>query len=156
MKNSAWILVIAACALCGLPEGSARAEEPVKPKAALPPIPLSLNEVHAWIDRSHPLLKGAGSEKTSARGKMLKALGAFEPILVNDTEIERFIEKGTTKTQSVGFNDTLIEARTPWGFRGSAGFRQSIGDAVIPDLAIGSGQQVHSRYPRYAPEQYGE
>ena len=141
MKNSAWILVIAACAFCWLPEGSARAEDAAKSKA-LPPIPLSLNEVLAWIDRSHPLLKGAGTEKVSARGKMLKALGAFEPVLVNDTEIERFIDKGTTKTQSVGFNDTLVEARTPWGFRGSAGIRQAIGDAKIPDLAFGNGQQA--------------
>ncbi|HQR13014.1 MAG TPA: TolC family protein [Nitrospira sp.] len=140
MKNSPWILVIAACALCGLPEGSARAEDAGKSKA-LPPIPLSLNEVHAWIDRSHPLLKGAGTEKVSARGKMLKALGAFEPILVNDTEIERFVDKSTSKTQSVGFNDTLVEARTPWGFRGSAGVRQAIGDAKIPDLSFGNGNQ---------------
>ncbi|HNK50730.1 MAG TPA: TolC family protein, partial [Nitrospira sp.] len=66
MKNYAWILVIAACALWGLPESSAQAEDTGKAKT-LPPIPLSLNEVHAWIDRSHPLLKGAGTEKTSAR-----------------------------------------------------------------------------------------
>ncbi|HPV82380.1 MAG TPA: TolC family protein, partial [Nitrospira sp.] len=141
MKIYTWILVIAACAFFGLPSGSAGAEDTIKSKA-LPPIPLSLNEVLAWIDRSHPLLKGAGTEKASARGKMLKALGAFEPILVNDTEIERFIDKGTTKTQSVGFNDTLVEARTPWGFRGSAGIRQAIGDAKIPDLGFGNGQQV--------------
>ena len=57
----------------------------------LPPIPLSIDEIHAWIDRSHPLLKGAGTEKVMARGKMLKALGAFEPTVVNDTELERFI-----------------------------------------------------------------
>lgn len=141
MRNYAGIFVITACALCWVPDTSPAAEEASKSKP-LPPIPLSLNEVHAWIDRSHPLLKGAGTEKTSARGKMLKALGAFEPVFVNDTEIERFIEKGTTKTQSVGFNDTLVEARTPWGFRGSAGIRQSIGDAKIPDLAFGNGQQV--------------
>ena len=119
MKHYVWVLVLTACALSWLPETGLSADETAKSRA-LPPIPLSLNEVHAWIDRSHPLLKGAGTEKTSARGKMLKALGAFEPVLVNDTEIERFIEKGTTKTQSVGFNDTLVEARTPWGFRGSA------------------------------------
>ena len=114
---------------------------PAKP---LPPIPLSLDELHAWIDRSHPLLKGAGTEKVMARGKMLKALGAFEPILVNDTELERFISSSNPQrgTQTVGFNDTLIEARHPWGFRGSAGFRQAIGDATIPDLTIGDNQQL--------------
>lgn len=140
MKKNAWMFVFATCALCWLPGGSVAAEDIVKSRP-LPPIPLSLNEVLAWIDRSHPLLKGAGTEKVSARGKMLKALGAFEPVLVNDTEIERFIEKGTTKTQSVGFNDTLVEARHPWGFRGAAGFRQAIGDARIPDLSFGDGNQ---------------
>ena len=113
---------------------AASAAPPVEPPAAkpLPPIPLSLDELHAWIDRSHPLLKGAGTEKVMARGKMLKALGAFEPILVNDTELERFISSSNPEkgTQTVGFNDTLIEARHPWGFRGSAGFRQAIGDAT--------------------------
>ncbi|MEK7392547.1 MAG: TolC family protein, partial [Fibrobacterota bacterium] len=72
---------------------------------------------------------------------MLKALGAFEPILINDTEIERFISKDKFNTQSVGFNDTLIEARNPMGFRYSAGVRQSIGDAKIPDLSFGNGNQ---------------
>jgi outer membrane protein TolC len=107
----------------------------------LPAIPLSVDEIHAWIDRSHPLLKGAGTEKVMARGRMLKALGAFEPVLVNDTEIERFISKDKFGTQSVGFNDTLLEARNPMGFRYSAGVRQAIGDAKIPDLSFGNGQQ---------------
>jgi outer membrane protein TolC len=107
----------------------------------LPAIPLSVDEIHAWIDRSHPLLKGAGTEKVMARGRMLKALGAFEPVLINDTEIERFISKDKFGTQSVGFNDTLIEARNPMGFRYSAGVRQAIGDAKIPDLSFGNGNQ---------------
>lgn len=107
----------------------------------LPAIPLSVDEIHAWIDRSHPLLKGAGTEKVMARGRMLKALGAFEPVLVNDTEIERFVSKDKFGTQSVGFNDTLIEARNPMGFRYSAGVRQAIGDAKIPDLSFGDGNQ---------------
>ncbi|MCC2642095.1 MAG: putative Outer rane efflux protein [Nitrospira sp.] len=140
MKKHVRLFIVAACALCWLTEGSMAAETPAKPKS-LPPIPFSLNEVLAWIDRSHPLLKGAGTEKVAARGKMLKALGAFEPVVVNDTEIERFLPKDSTNTQSVGFNDTLIEARHPWGFRGSAGFRQAIGDARIPDLSFGDGNQ---------------
>lgn len=119
------------------------ADDPSRSKP-LPPIPLSLEEVLARIDRSHPLLKGAGTEKVMARGKMLKALGAFEPIFVNDTEVERFIpssdpDKGT---QTGGFNDTLLEARHPWGFRYEAGVRQAIGpDARIPDLSFGNGNQ---------------
>ncbi|MBL8075951.1 MAG: TolC family protein [Nitrospira sp.] len=108
---------------------------------SLPPIPFGLDELHARIDRTHPLLKGAGAEQTIARGKMLRALGAFDPTLVNDTELERFISSSDPSkgTQTVGYNDTLVEALHPWGFRGSAGFRQAIGDARIPDLSFGDG-----------------
>lgn len=131
-----WLIVFSTASYAGPPMESPTA----KP---LPPIPLSLDELHAWIDRTHPLLKGAGTEKAMARGKMLKALGAFEPTLINDTEVERFISSSNPSkgTQTVGFNDTLIEARHPWGFRGSAGVRQAIGDARIPDLSFGSGNQ---------------
>jgi len=110
---------------------------------SLTSIPLSLDELHAMIDRTHPLLRGAGAEKTIARGKMLKALGSFDPTLVNDTELERFILSSDPSkgTQTVGYNDTLIEALHPWGFRGSAGIRQGIGDARIPDLSFGDGSQ---------------
>jgi len=109
----------------------------------LPPIAFSLEELHSRIDRTHPLLRGAGAEKTIARGQMLKALGAFEPTLVNDTELERFISSADPGkgTQTVGYNDTLVEALHPLGFRGSAGFRQAIGDARIPDLSFGNGNQ---------------
>lgn len=137
------LLIVLLLGMVGLWPRPASAGETIKSKS-LPPIPLSVEEVHAWIDRAHPLLRGAGTEKTMARGKMLKALGAFEPTLVNDTELERFIssshpEKGT---QTVGFNDTLVEARHPWGFRYSAGVRQAIGDAKIPDLSFGGNSQV--------------
>lgn len=109
----------------------------------LPPIPLSLNEVLAWIDRSHPLLQGAGTEKVAARGKMLRALGAFEPSLVNDMELERFIDKNKPDlgTQTVGFNDTFFDFRHQSGIRGSAGVRQSIGEALIPDLGFNNNKQ---------------
>ena len=110
---------------------------------SLPSIAFSLEELHSRIDRTHPLLRGAGAEKTIARGKMLKALGAFEPTLVNDTELERFIPRNDANsgTQTVGYNDTLVEALHPSGFRGSAGFRQAIGEARIPDLSFGDGNQ---------------
>lgn len=123
-----------------LSAGAAADDPRLKP---LPPIPLSLNEVLAWIDRSHPLLQGAGTEKIAARGKMLRALGAFEPSLVNDMEVERFIsstrpDKGT---QTVGFNDTFLDVRHQSGIRGSAGIRQSIGEAQIPDLGLNNNRQ---------------
>ena len=118
-----------------LSAGAAADDPRLKP---LPPIPLSLNEVLAWIDRSHPLLQGAGTEKIAARGKMLRALGAFEPTLVNDTEMERFVSQLNPQkgTQTVGFNDTFLDVRHPSGIRGSAGIRQAIGSATIPDLGF--------------------
>ena len=128
-----------------VPVGMINAADEIKRKP-LPPIPLSVNEVLAWIDRAHPLLKGAGTEKIVARGKLLRALGAFEPSLVNDAEIERFNPKNngtfSEDTQTVGFNDTFLDVRHPWGMRGIVGYRRAIGDAVIPDLAIGENSQV--------------
>jgi hypothetical protein len=106
---------------------------------SLPPIPLTLDEVLAWVDRSHPLLKGTGTEKIVARGKLLKALGAFEPTLVNDYELERLTSAGTTK--SVGFNDTFLEVRDPSGLRAIGGFRVGIGDVQIADLAVNGTNQ---------------
>ncbi|MEC4890694.1 MAG: TolC family protein [Nitrospira sp.] len=137
LRLSLTLSLLSLCAFTNPSPASAEGEA----SKGLPAIPLSLNEIHAWIDRAHPLLKGAGTEKIMARGKMLKALGAFEPVLINDTEVERFISKDKLNTQTVGFNDTLIEARDPMGFRYSAGVRQAIGDAKIPDLSFGNGSQ---------------
>ena len=136
-----WFSIVLLAGMIGLCPLSASAGEPMKSKE-LPPIPLSLDEIQAWIDRSHPLLKGAGTEKVMARGKMLKALGAFEPTVVNDTEMERFISNTNPNagTQTVGFNDTLVEARHPWGFKYSAGVREVInGPAKIPDMSFNNG-----------------
>lgn len=136
-----WCLVVVLAGTLGLCPLLASAGESMKSKD-LPPIPLSLDEIQAWIDRSHPLLKGAGTEKVMARGKMLKALGAFEPTVVNDTELERFISSSNPNagTQTVGFNDTLVEARHPWGFKYSAGVREVInGPAKIPDMSFNNG-----------------
>lgn len=137
------VVLVAGLVFClGVPCDLTIAAEPPN-KRDLPPIPLSVDEIHAWIDRAHPLLKGAGTEKVMARGKMLKALGAFEPTVVNDTELERFISSSNPEkgTQTGGFNDTLVEARHPMGFRYSAGVRQAIGDAKIPDLSFNNGNQ---------------
>lgn len=141
MNLSQWCLVVVLAGTLGLCPLLASAGESMKSKD-LPPIPLSLDEIQAWIDRSHPLLKGAGTEKVMARGKMLKALGAFEPTVVNDTELERFISSSNPNagTQTVGFNDTLVEARHPWGFKYSAGVREVInGPAKIPDMSFNNG-----------------
>jgi outer membrane protein TolC len=109
---------------------------------ALAPIPLTLEEVLAWIDRSHPLLMGAGTEKIVARGKLMRALGAFEPQAVNDVEMERFISSVDPRqaVQTGGFNDTFLDLRDPSGIKGIIGVRKSIGNAKIPDLAFGDNE----------------
>lgn len=123
------------------PEATHAESPPPKP---LPAIPLSQDEVLAWVDRTHPLLKSAGTDKIAAKGRLLKAMAAFEPSLVNDTEMERFISSTNPQkgTQTVGFNDTFIDFKHPSGIKGIAGYRHSIGDARIPDLEIGQNNQL--------------
>jgi outer membrane protein TolC len=106
-------------------------------------IPLTLTEVLEQIDRAHPLLQGSGTEKIVAKGKLLKALGQFEPQAVIDNELERFIPSGQTETKTAGFSDYFVDLRDPSGIRGMAGYRLAVGaDAKIPDLKIGTNQQL--------------
>ncbi len=100
---------------------------------------LTLQAVLTRVEEGHPLLRGSQTEKMVARGKLLSALGKFEPNLVNDWELERLVKDG--KTRSVGFNDTFVEMRHPWGVKGFAGFRAGIGDVEVADLAINTSNQ---------------
>lgn len=100
---------------------------------------LTLQEVLTKVEQGHPLLQGSQTQKMVAAGKVLKALGAFEPNLVNDWELERLVKDG--KTVSVGFNDTFVEMRHPWGIKGFAGFRAGIGDVEVADLGIDNSNQ---------------
>lgn len=136
----AWMFIIS-CALASQALGAAPPDTTSgKP---LPAPPLSLGEIFSRIDHSHPLLQGAGAEKQIAKGRLLRALGAFEPALVNDFELERFIPDAgsNTNTRTAGFNDTFLDVRHPSGIRGIAGVRQSIGDATIPDFGFNDDQQ---------------
>ncbi len=100
---------------------------------------LTLQAVLERVEASHPLLQGSQTQKMVARGKLLSALGKFEPKLVNDWELERLVKDG--KTTSVGFNDTFVEMRHPWGVKGFAGYRTGIGDVEVADLAINTTNQ---------------
>ncbi|MDR4495614.1 MAG: TolC family protein [Nitrospirales bacterium] len=95
---------------------------------------LHLKTVLSLVETHHPLLHGTRTEKLQAQGKLLKAMGAFEPTLVNDTEVERLVKDGQTK--NVGFNDTLVQARHPYGVKGFAGWRTGIGDVEVADLGV--------------------
>lgn len=100
---------------------------------------LTLSDVLARVEEGHPLLQGSQTQKMVAAGKLLKALGAFEPTLVNDWELERLVKDGSTT--SVGFNDTFVEMTHPWGLKGFAGFRTGIGDVEVADLGIDNSNQ---------------
>ncbi len=112
--------------------------------------PLTIDEVLARIELTHPLLQATGAERTKARAKILKALGAWEPTFKNNTEVERYnLWNLTTTSQFIpnwnngGYNDTKLEVGHPWGFRVQGGIRNGMGDrinqnftAIIPDLQL--------------------
>lgn len=52
--------------------------------------PLTISEVLARIELTHPLLQAAGAERAKARAKILKALAAWEPTFKNVTRTQRF------------------------------------------------------------------
>ncbi|MCP9446166.1 MAG: TolC family protein [Nitrospira sp.] len=116
--------------------------------------PLTIEEVLARIELTHPLLQATGAERMKARAKVLKALGAWEPTLKNITEVERYETWNLTtspflpKIQTGGFNDTKLDVGHPWGFRIQGGIRNGMGDrinqnfiAIIPDLQLFYPQQ---------------
>lgn len=100
---------------------------------------LTLQAVLSRVEEGHPLLRGSQTQKMVASGKLLKALGKFEPTLVNDWELERLVKDG--QTTSVGFNDTFVEMRHPSGIKGFAGFRAGIGDVEVADLDVETSNQ---------------
>lgn len=115
------------------------AEETAAPSPESSHSTLTLESVFSKLESGHPLLMKSMAGKVLASGKLLKALGKFEPKLVNDWELERLVKDGSTK--NVGFNDTFIELRHPWGIKGFAGFRAGIGDVEVADLGIDTTNQ---------------
>jgi outer membrane protein TolC len=113
--------------------------------------PLTITEVLARIELTHPLLRATGVERAEARAKILKALGAWEPLLNNRTEIARYQTwnfLSTIDENTGGYNDTKLEVGHPWGFRVVGGIRNGIGDAYtnhvhaqIPDVLLFYPQQ---------------
>ncbi len=63
--------------------------------------PLTISEVLARIELTHPLLQAQGAERTKARAKILKALAAWEPTFKNNTEVQRYNTWNLTTTVSV-------------------------------------------------------
>jgi outer membrane protein TolC len=105
--------------------------------------PLTITEVLARIELTHPLLRASGTERAQARAKILKALGAWEPVFKNRTEADRYQSwnfLAFVNTTTGGYNDSLLEVGHPWGFRVHGGIRSGFGDrtnqaahALIPN-----------------------
>ena len=93
--------------------------------------PLTISEVLARIELTHPLLRAIGVERMEARAKILKALGAWEPKFQNRTEVDRYQTwnfLAFVNTTTGGYNDSTIEMGHPWGFRLNGGIRNGFGD----------------------------
>ncbi len=93
--------------------------------------PLTISEVLARIELTHPLLRASGVERAQARAKILKALGAWEPTFKNRTEVDRYQSwnfLAFVNETTGGFNDSTLEVGHPWGFRVHGGIRNGFGD----------------------------
>ncbi len=119
--------------------------------------PLSIGEVLARIELTHPLLRAMGAERTKARAKILKALGAWEPQIKNYTQTERYTTWNLTTAfdipsqHNTGYADSTVQVGHPWGFTVEGGLRSGFGDkgnariAYPPDV-LGTYQQQHFYY----------
>ncbi|MCP9468726.1 MAG: TolC family protein [Nitrospira sp.] len=96
--------------------------------------PLTIEEVLARIELTHPLIRATGLERAQARAKVLKALGAWEPKLKNEVEVDRYQTWNLTNVQGVpntlvaAYNDTMLKVGHPYGFNIFGGIRHGFGD----------------------------
>lgn len=132
------LVMVGMLAICPGTSLWARESTPTTAENSSPSM-LTLQAVLTRVEEDHPLLRGSQTQKLVASGKLLKALGKFEPNLVNDWELERLVNDG--KTTNVGFNDTFVQMQHPWGIKGFAGFRAGIGDVEVADLDINTSNQ---------------
>jgi hypothetical protein len=93
--------------------------------------------VLARIELTHPLLRATGVERTQARAKILKALGAWEPKLNNITEAARYQTwnfLSYIRENTGGFNDTKLVSGIPGASRSMAGSATASGIAPLNTL----------------------
>ena len=95
--------------------------------------PLTIEEVLARIELTHPLLRATGLERAQARAKILKALGAWEPRFRNEIEYDRYQSYNLTNvtglnTLNAGYVDTMLKIGQPWGWELFGGMRNVFGD----------------------------
>jgi len=98
--------------------------------------PLTIEEVLARIELTHPLLRATGLERAQARARILKALGPWEPRVKSDTEVDRFQTYNLTNASGVpntltgGYNDTVLKVGHPYGLSVYGGIRNGFGDCT--------------------------
>ncbi|HEX5646224.1 MAG TPA: TolC family protein [Nitrospira sp.] len=120
--------------------------------------PLTISEVLARIELTHPLLRAMGAERSRARAKILKALGAWEPQVKNYTQFERYTTWNLTTSfdipsqHNTGYADSTLQVGHPWGFVVEGGLRSGFGDSATnnriaypPDL-LGTYRTQHFYY----------
>ena len=96
--------------------------------------PLTIEEVLARIELTHPLLRATGLERAQARAKVLKALGAWEPKVRNEVEMDRYVTYNLTNVSGIpnvltsGYSDTMLKVAHPYGFEIFGGIRNGFGD----------------------------
>ena len=95
--------------------------------------PLTIEEVLARIELTHPLLQATGLERAQARAKVLKALAAWEPKIRNELEVDRYQTYNLTNVVGpnvliAGYNDTFLKIGHPWGWEIYGGIRNGLGD----------------------------
>jgi outer membrane protein TolC len=123
-------LMIVPVAVAAEPQATASAPSAESLRTA----PLTIEEVFARIELTHPLLRATGLERSQARAKVLKALGAWEPKVRNEVEMDRYVTYNLTNVSGIpndftsGYSDTMLKVAHPWGLEVFGGIRNGFGD----------------------------
>jgi outer membrane protein TolC len=113
---------------------SSTTETPATTASAMRTAPLTIEEVLSRIELTHPLLRATGLERAVARAKVLKALGAWEPKLRNELEVDRYQTFNLTNASgapnhlTAGYDDITLKVGHPWGWEIFGGVRNGFGD----------------------------
>jgi outer membrane protein TolC len=95
---------------------------------------LTIEEVLARIELTHPLLRATGLYRAEARAKVLKSLGAWEPKLRNELEMDRYQTYNLTNVSgapnhlTAAYHDIFLKVGHPWGWEMFGGIRNGFGD----------------------------
>lgn len=129
---------------------------------------LTIEEVLARIELTHPLLQATGLERAQARAKVLKALGAWEPKVRNELEFDRYQTYNLTNATgnnhlTTGYVDTFLKIGHPWGWEIFGGIRNVFGDHATLSGQLGNGDRnvvspgiaVPQDFQLFYPQQMG-